>query len=227
MTSFEERNEYYVKKYDIDDYYKKSNFFVRFIEKKRIAAIIKFLEAKNTDNIIELGCGAGHILVKIPRGILVGLDLSEAMLLAAKKRFEEAKKVITLLKGDAERLPDEIRGKKFDKIICSEVLEHTPHPEAVIDEVFNIAAPGAIVIISIPNEKVINRLKQIIIKLGIFSFLFPNTSKKMDEEWHLHSFDLSLLKKITQEKLIIKKARAVPFWFLPIRYIVQFGLKRK
>ena len=226
IKNFEEWNESYVKKYDIDDYYAKSNFFVRLIEKKRIGAIIKFLEAKDTDKIIELGCGAGHVLEKISNGALTGLDLSETMLLAAKKRLEESKKVVALLKGDAERLPCEVKSKKFDKIICSEVLEHTPRPEAVIDEIFNIAASEAVVIISIPNEKVINRLKQIIIKLGIFSFLFHNTSKKMDEEWHLHAFDLPLLKKISQGKLAIKKVRAVPFWFLPIRYVVQFELKQ-
>lgn len=34
IKNFEQWNEYFVKKYDIDDYYKKSNFTVRFIEKK-------------------------------------------------------------------------------------------------------------------------------------------------------------------------------------------------
>jgi len=43
IKNFEQWNEYFIKKYDIDDYYEKSNFAVRFIEKERIKTVIKFI----------------------------------------------------------------------------------------------------------------------------------------------------------------------------------------
>lgn len=220
IKNFEEWNEYFARKYNID-YYTKSNFIIRFIEKKRIKEVIKLLNPQPTDNIIDLGCGGGHILEKIPQGNLTGIDLLESMLKRAKEKAQKIGKHFTLIKGNVEDLPQEIKDQKFDKIIASEILEHVQNPDRLIDEILKIAHPKSVVVISIPNEKFINKLKQIFIKLKIFSILFPNISKKMDEEWHLHSFDLDLLKKITQGKLKLVKIKPIPFWFLPIRYVAK------
>jgi len=223
IKNFEEWNEHFVEKYDIGDYYRKSNFIVRFIERKRIKTVIKLINSQPEDNIIELGCGAGHVLIEIPRGNLTGIDLSEKMLESAQKRFQETTKKIVLIRGDVENLPEEIKNKKFDKIICSEVIEHVLHPDGVIDEILKIARPNSIVVISIPNERFINNLKKILIRLKIFLVLFPNISKKMDDEWHLHSFSLDLLRRFTRGKLKIKEIKPIPLRFFPIRYVVKFN----
>lgn len=184
--------------------------------------MIKFINSQSEDDVIELGCGAGHILIEIPKGNLTGIDLSEKMIEKTKKRFQGIGRKITLIKGNVENLPKEIRNKKFNKIICSEVIEHVLHPDRVINQILEITHPNSIVVISIPNEKFINFLKQIFIKLKIFSLFFSNISRKADEEHHLHSFNLPLLKKITKEKLEIKEMKSIPFRFLPIRYVVKF-----
>ncbi|MDO8264964.1 MAG: methyltransferase domain-containing protein [Candidatus Parcubacteria bacterium] len=221
IKNFEKWNENYIKKYDIEEYYK-SSLIVRFIEEKRIKQIVNLIQTQEGDRIIELGCGAGHILEKIPWGNLTGVDISETLLKKAEKRLQKRNAV--LIKGNIEDLPQAVKNKKFDKIICSEVLEHVQNPGKVIDEILKIAHKDSVIVISIPNEKLINRLKGIFLKLRIFFNLFPNSSKKMDEEWHLHSFNMNLLEKYTKGKLIIKKVKAVPFWFLPIRYVVKFKI---
>ena len=42
--------------------------------------------------------------------------------------------------GDAEQLP--IRSSALDGVFCSNMLEHTPHPGAVIGELVRVLAPG-------------------------------------------------------------------------------------
>lgn len=219
IKNFEKWNEEMAKKYNLDHYFNRSGFLVRFLEEKRRKTISKILEVTENNEVIEIGCGAGHILEIIEKGHLTGLDLSEFLLGLAKEKLKDKK--VNLVKGDAQNLPPEIRNKKFDKIICSELLEHVPNPEKVIDEILEIAHPKSVVVISISNEKIINKFKKAFIKLKIFSILFPNITRQIDNEWHLHNLDLDTLKRITYRKLKITKIKALPFLFLPIRYVVK------
>jgi len=218
-NNFVKWNEHFVEKYNIDDYYKKSNFFVRFIEQKRIKQIISLSKPKSSDKIIELGCGAGHILDKIKAGELFGVDISEHMIKKAKERLKDR---AVLYLGDCQNLQLAIKSQKFDKIIISEVLEHVPSPEKVVEQAVSIMQNAGSIVISIPNENLINKIKGFLRAVKILNRFFGNLSKKMDEEWHLHKFDLRLLKQITKGKLKIIKVKRIPFFFLPIRYVVKF-----
>jgi hypothetical protein len=80
------------------------------------------------------------------------------------------------------------------------------------------------VVISTPNEPLINRIKKILIALRVFRFLFPNISSDMTEEWHLSSFDIALMKNMCDGLFRIKKIQGAPFRWLPIRYI--FSLEK-
>ncbi|MEK7482202.1 MAG: class I SAM-dependent methyltransferase [Patescibacteria group bacterium] len=224
IKNFEEWNESYVKKYSSESHYASPSFIVRYIEGKRIKEVARLINAQAADNLIELGCGEGHILEKLGQSKITGVDLSETSLKKAAERMKRAGKPARFVKANVEELPLEITGEKFNKIICSEVIEHVQRPEKVIGEISKIASPNADIVISAPNERLINRLKSVFIKLRLFSLLFPGVSLKMDDEWHLNTFSLALLKKYTEGKLKIKKVRAIPFWFCPLYYIVVFEL---
>jgi len=221
---FESWNEEMAKKYNPEIYYKNPNFIIRFVEKKRIKGIVKLLSIKNSDKIIELGCGAGNIIETIKIGKeIVGVDLSDFLLgLARKKNYFRP---IKFIKANVEKLPQEITDLRFDKIYCSEVLEHLENPQNTLKEVRKIAKKNSIIVISVPNEKLINIIKKFFQKLKIFSLIFPGISKKMDEEWHLHSFGLIKLKKMVKDDYIIEKIKRIPFNFLPLRYIIKLRIK--
>ena len=51
--------------------------------------------------------------------------------------------------GDLERLP--FADGVFDAVFCSQVLEHTPHPQRAVAELARVAMPGARAIFSIPH----------------------------------------------------------------------------
>ncbi len=219
ISNFEKWNNDMVEKYNPNNYYTHTNPLIKYIENKRIHSIIKMLKPNNNDKIIEIGCGAGHILKRINKGKITGLDLSTYALKLARKRLSD--KNVKLIKGNAEKLQFK---DKFDKIICTEVLEHVQHPKKVIKEIQKISKNDSIIVISIPNEKLINFLKRIFIKLKLFKFLFKNIPERMDEEWHLHVFNLKSFKRLIKNKLKIIKIKKIPFFFLPIRFVFKCKL---
>ena len=221
IENFETWNEEMSKKYNPDRYHQSSNLIIRFIENKRVKQILSFLKINENDTVIEIGCGVGDILSRLDKGILTGMDISQYILDIAKKKY----KSIKFINGNAENLPVEISQNKYDKIICSEVLEHVENPVNVLKEIKKISKDNSIIVISIPNEKLINQIKKVLQKIRIFNFFFPNISKKMDDEWHLHSFDLKKIKNLIFNDYTIEKIKSIPYNFLPLRYVVKLKLK--
>ncbi len=223
-NNFEAWNEEMAKKYNPDKYHRSANLIVRFIEKKRTKWIIKFLNFRKDDLVIELGCGAGNIMEEIGSvKELWGVDLSDYLLeIAGEKSYQSSVKFI---KGDIENLPESVAENKFDKIYCSEVLEHVQNPPKALLEIKKITKKNSIIVVSVPNEELINKIKRGLQKIKIFNLLFPGLSKKMDDEWHLHSFDLRKLSHLTEDKFITEKVKGIPYNWLPIRYIVKLRVK--
>jgi 2-polyprenyl-3-methyl-5-hydroxy-6-metoxy-1,4-benzoquinol methylase len=222
IKNFETWNEEMAKKYNPDKYHNSRNCLIRWIEGQRVNKIIKLLEAAENDKILELGCGAGNILEKIEKGELFGADLSDFMLELARKKLKNKAK---LFKENIESLSSDFKALKFNKIYCSEVLEHLSCPERAIEQIIEVSHPQALIIISVPNEPLINRIKGFLQRLHIFSYLFPGISKKMDDEWHLSSFNLALLRKLTDYNFKELRVLAAPFIWLPLHYIVLYRLK--
>lgn len=216
---FSEWNEAMVRKYDPESYHLHSGFIVRYIEKLRVDAIRKAIKSQAGDRILEVGVGAGNVLEKIGEGQLTGIDLSETVLLKAKTRLKNRQAI--LIKADAEILP--FCNNVFHKVICTEVLEHVHDPKKVIAEISRVSKPDAIVVISIPNERMINRIKKLVFGLHLNTFFSGrgySVPDRMDDEWHLHTFDLKLLRESLQGQLSIIKVRSIPCTLLPLRYVV-------
>ncbi|MBU2473076.1 class I SAM-dependent methyltransferase [Patescibacteria group bacterium] len=221
---FENWNEEMAKKYNPDKYHQSPNLIVRFIENKRVLKIIEYLNLKDNDKIIEIGCGAGNLMQKIKVGQeLWGIDISDFMLKLSRQRKYYLP--VELIKANVENLPKKVTEKKFDKIYCSEVLEHVKNPANVLKEIKKISKGDSIIVISVPNEKLINQIKIFLQKIKIFNFLFPSISKKMDDEWHLHSFDLKKIKSLIFNDYTIEKVNGIPYNWLPIRYVIKLKLK--
>lgn len=84
--------------------------------------------------ILDLGCGTGHLSHALDRrGVqIASTDLDRNDLLAGRPP--------NAFQGDATRLA--VRDASFHGVICSNVLEHTPHPHLVFDEIERILEPG-------------------------------------------------------------------------------------
>jgi ubiquinone/menaquinone biosynthesis C-methylase UbiE len=204
-------NERMFKKYNNVRLYEHPNPAIRYTENKRVSMMLKFLERET--RIVDIGCGEGYILSKINSSEKVGVDISDTALEQASKATQAK-----LVKANAESLP--FSDSYFDAALCSEILEHTQNPDKVVQELSRVVKPGGKIVISVPNEPFINRIKDVVWNLGLFDILFPNVPKRQNDEWHLHSFDLDVLKKNCSGVLDIVKTGATPFGFFPIRYVV-------
>lgn len=218
MTEEEFRiwNERMVQRYNPNDYHENANSIIRWIERQRVKQILKFLRPQSEHCVLEVGVGAGNILAQIPSRERWGLDISPSLLTIARTRLPNA----VLVEGNAEAFPEKLHDQQFDRIFCSEVLEHVQHPKHVVSEMAQVLKPHGIAVISVPNENFINRVKSLLQKLGLFTF-FPGISKKMDDEWHLHAFDRPLLEEVVQDSFVVDRIDAVPYRWLPIRYVAR------
>src|SRR5687767_1168675 len=150
--SVSEWNEAMVDRYDIDRYYERSHVIVRWIERRRLETLRRFAAARPKDRILEVGVGGGHVLARFAGLQRTGIDLSPTMLKRARRRLGDD---VELLQGSADQLPFE--DGSFDVVLCTEVLEHVVDPARVVRELMRVAAPGARVVVSIPNEAIIDR----------------------------------------------------------------------
>lgn len=116
---------------------------------------------------LDAGCGQGrHTLELVRRGCAaVAMDLSLADLrhtryvLAALAREQggallgaggggEGAEALTL-QGNALALP--FPARRFDRVICSEVLEHVSDPQAAVAELARVLKPGGVIAVSVPT----------------------------------------------------------------------------
>jgi ubiquinone/menaquinone biosynthesis C-methylase UbiE len=219
---FREWNERMLEKYDPDAFHHHSNCVVRFIERMRVKAIFKIIDIEEADRIIEIGCGAGNVIEKSAGCKLFGADISSSVLRKARKRLNAR---VLLFQADAQNLP--CKDRAFARIICSEVLEHVLDPSAAISEMARILRTEGTVVISVPNEKMINRAKEILIRFRIFKWLFqrrgnyPEMSERMQDEWHLHTFELKEWLELSKKYFKVTHLRRVPFYWLPLRYVIR------
>ncbi len=221
-----EWNEVMVRKYNPDNYIFHSNFLVKFVELMRFKKIKDLLQLTNNDDFLDIGCGSGYLLNQAVCKRGVGTDISDLMVKTARENCKSNRKKF-IVQSDAENLP--FKNKSFNKIVSTEVIEHIMHPIALLKEIARISRDDAIVVITIPNEKRINSIKKIIFSLGISQLLFRKNyrpSKRMDDEWHLHTFDIKQFKNLIKGTFNIEKKIAIPIMIFPLRYIFCLSLKR-
>lgn len=166
------------------------------------------------DIVLDLGCGEGrHVIAAYLQEDVtaIGVDLSFADVATALEKFEpfrsgDDSKVFGLSVANGLQLP--FADNTFDKVICSEVLEHIDDYEGVLSEVNRVLKPGGLFCASVPRswpEKI----------CWFFSEAYHNV-----EGGHLRIFDAQALNATIQSNgfRYLKKhwAHALhsPFWWL-------------
>jgi ubiquinone/menaquinone biosynthesis C-methylase UbiE len=222
LREFKSWNDAMVEKYDVEQFHDHPSPLIRYIERKRVRRILALLGACPGDRVLEIGCGAANILAQIPSSRRCGIDLAESLLAKAVRRIS---KHGTLVQGDAEHLP--FRDRAWERVYCSEVLEHIPSPGTALAEMRRIVTDGGVAVVSVPNERLINTLKAMLRASGLYRVLLGARSgnyrmpERMDDEWHLHVFDLAGLLALIPPGLRVTRIEGIPFRWLPLRYVVR------
>jgi SAM-dependent methyltransferase len=113
------------------------------------------LDVRPGHRVLDAGCGEGrHCFGCLERGAgVVGLDLDFGSLRDASKRLRgrgrELNQLGEMTQGDTFHLP--FRDASFDRIICSEVMEHVHDFRGAARELARVTKPGGRVAITIPT----------------------------------------------------------------------------
>jgi SAM-dependent methyltransferase len=113
------------------------------------------LDVRPGQLVLDAGCGEGrHCFGMLERGArVIGLDLDFASLRDASKRLRgraaELGSLGEMNQGDAFRLP--YRDATFDRVICSEVMEHVHDFKGAARELARVTKPGGKVAVTIPT----------------------------------------------------------------------------
>jgi phosphatidylethanolamine/phosphatidyl-N-methylethanolamine N-methyltransferase len=99
--------------------------------------------------ILEVGVGTGLSLGQYDRrNRLVGIDISEPMLVKARERVRRLRleNVEGIGVGDAEKL--DFPNASFDVVVAQYVVTAVPHPEKALDEFVRVVRPGGEIILT-------------------------------------------------------------------------------
>lgn len=213
-----------VRKYNPEDYIFHSNSLVRFVELGRFKKIKDILQLTDSDYFLDIGCGSGYLLNQAACKRGVGVDISDLMVRTAWENCKNNGEKF-IVQSDAENLP--FKNGSFNKIVSTEVIEHILHPQVLLKEIERVSKDHALIVITIPNERLINGVKNLLFSLHFNKILFRKSyrpSRKMEDEWHLHTFDINKFKELIKGRFIIEHTIAIPVILFPLRYI--FSLKR-
>ena len=219
--AFRRWNEEMAHRYDPDAYHHHPNRLVRAVERMRVRRLLALLDAAPGHRVLEVGCGAGNILAELPDTARSGLDLSPWLLEKARARLGPA---VDLREGWAEDLP--YPDASFDRVYSSEVLEHVADPAAVLREMRRVVTPDGRVVVSFPNEALIDRVKDVLVATRLWRF-FSNArgegyaaAERMQDEWHLHALSVAAVREMARGFLRVETVAGVPTSVLALRHVV-------
>ncbi|AQS70916.1 class I SAM-dependent methyltransferase [Streptomyces pactum] len=109
------------------------------------AAAVAELGLREGDRVLDAGCGTGRALPPLraavgPSGLVVGADLTPAMLQAAVRagRDRDGRLLLT----DVAALP--LRSRTLDAVFAAGLLAHLPDPAGNLRELARVVRPGGV-----------------------------------------------------------------------------------
>lgn len=124
-------------------YYKECEFGFKTEGRSDHNRILELLKVKAKDRVLDIGCGFGVLLKRIPAKRKMGIETNDVAIKECHKRG------LSVIKADVEKgLP--FKKSSFDIVIMNEVIEHLKMPQFIFKECFRILMPEGKVIITTP-----------------------------------------------------------------------------
>ncbi len=114
--------------------------------------------------VLDVGCGAGGVgrAIRDRASRLVGIEMDDQAAQIARQAYDE------VLVGDVQAKLADLE-PPFDTILAYDVLEHLPDPESVLRGLLAVAAPGALLHVSVPNARHFTLVRDLVVR-GTFGY---------------------------------------------------------
>jgi ubiquinone/menaquinone biosynthesis C-methylase UbiE len=126
---------------------------------------MELLDVREGLSVLDVGCGDGYLLGKAAHraSLALGVDLAENRLRASRDGLSDSGRSgcspTELAIADGQRLP--FADASFDRIICTETLEHVADAQLALRELARVLRPGGRLAVSVPHflcEAILYRL---------------------------------------------------------------------
>lgn len=195
--------------------------------KRRVHTILKKLEVRNNDVVLDCGCGDGlflEALSELSDCHLHGFELDEKELRLAQQHLTG--KQVKLILGDLLQLP--YRDSSFDKIYCTEVLEHVVDDRKALQELKRVLKKGGLLIVTVPNHNYpflwdpINKILEFLFKRHIQNGFWAGIWNK-----HPRLYYLSEIRTLIESfGFRVKERLALTHYCIPLNHVILYGLKQ-
>jgi len=187
---------------------------------RRAKILLKNIAISNKENVLEVGCGRGFY----PNAKISGLEIKDEYIRQANETTKGLD--VTIVKGDGRRLP--FKDKTFDRIICSEVLEHIDNDSGALEEMYRVLKPHGLAIFTVPHKN--------------YPFLWDPLNWILERTFHTHIpshiwwlagiwadhvrlyAEDDFTKKITQANFQIDKVWWATRYCLPFAHFLLYGI---
>jgi 2-polyprenyl-3-methyl-5-hydroxy-6-metoxy-1,4-benzoquinol methylase len=205
-------NDEHAREHPIDDYYARSPWPIRFTEARRLAVIREFMGDVANLDVLEIGSGGGHVLRMFPSARLTAIDVSDVYLDNARRNL--AGFDVRFVKGEVDKM--DLPSATFDRVICTEVLEHAVNPDAILSAISRLLRPSGLAIITVPNDPLILRFKAVIRRSPLRRVLGDRIEWGGDR-FHLHRWSPKGFEQLLAKHLNVVEQKCAPFLVAPLR----------
>jgi len=190
------------------DFY--NNKIAGYPSRLRVNRIIKELGDIRGKKVLDIGCEAGFISLKILKkqpSDLYAIDIIDKAINEFKEKLKNRKynTNIVIKKAFLQEIP--FQENFFDIAVCTEVIEHAPNIAKGFDEMARVLKKRGLLFLTFPNEKLRKKVYPIVKLLGV------NTD--IEKEVTLFEYNPKDIIKLLKKNFIIKKFDRLP-WFFPI-----------
>jgi len=161
--------------------------------------IARFLRREGRGPILDVGCASGQLGRLLARTDLPmdGIEPNEQAAESARPFYRSIQ---------AARIEDaELPPAQYPVVVCADVLEHTPDPEAVLKRLVAASTSDAIFVISLPN------VAHLAGRLLLLGGTFPRHDRGIFDRTHLHFYTRSTaLELVRSADLDVTKLGTTP-----------------
>lgn len=105
--------------------------------------------------VVDVGCNTGIFTKTLARAgnRVVGLDINTKKIRIARKETQKLRNHIQFEAADATTdVEKHVAPASMDLALCTEVLEHVPNYQRVVEQIMTTLKPGGIFLLTVPKE---------------------------------------------------------------------------